>query len=79
MNEHKISDYPAHIDVPQPHIDELVRAWNAAIECADIGGARSETLLELIRLRTAKTTWFGKYENDMRTAIDKYLEAQGVR
>jgi hypothetical protein len=53
-----------------------VRAWNAAIECEGIGGSRSETMRELIEIRNRKTTWFGKYENDTRFAIDNYIRAK---
>jgi hypothetical protein len=60
----------------EPHIDDVVRAWNAAIQCEGIGGSRAETMQELIAIRNRKTTWFGKYENDMRFAIDNYIRAK---
>lgn len=63
----------------EPHIDDVVRAWNAAIECEGIGGARAATMQELIDLRNRKATWFGVYENNMRFAIDNYLRARGVK
>ena len=61
----------------QPTYDDLMRAWNAAIVCADIGGSRAETLGELIAMRERKTTWFGKEENDLRPALDAYLRDRG--
>lgn len=60
----------------QPSIDDVMRAWNAAIQCEGIGGARAETMMELIYIRNRKTTWLGKYENDMRFAIDNYIRAK---
>lgn len=63
-------------DATEPSVDDVVRAWNAAIECEGIGGSRSETMRELIEIRNRKTTWFGKYENDTRFAIDNYIRAK---
>ncbi len=60
----------------EPSIDDVVSAWNAAIECEGIGGSRSETMQQLIEIRDKKTTWFGKFENDMRFAIDNYIRAK---
>lgn len=57
----------------EPTYDDLVRAWGAASECAGVGGSGAETLGELRRLRDLKTTWFGKEENDLRFALDRYL------
>ena len=61
----------------QPSYEDLIRAWNAAIECRGIGGASSATLQELIELRERKTTWFGKEENDLRFMLDAYLRDNG--
>lgn len=63
----------------QPTYDDLVRAWNAAIVCQDIGGSRAETMQELITLREKKTTWLGKEENDLRLALDAYLRECGYK
>ena len=63
----------------QPSYDDLLRAWNEAIVCADIGGSRAETMQELIALRERKTTWFGKEENDLRLALDAYLRDRGYQ
>ena len=70
------SPYLRHEMNDQPPIDDVVRAWNAAIQCESIGGSRAETMMELIEIRNRKTTWFGKYENDMRFAIDNYIRAK---
>lgn len=60
----------------QPSHDDLHRAWSAAIECEGLGGARSETLQTLIRLRDRKTTWFGSEENNLRVSLDNYIRAK---
>lgn len=60
-------------DLAQPTYDDLMRAWNDAIVCADMGGSRAEALGELRRLRDLKTTWFGERENELRFALDRYL------
>ena len=57
----------------QPTADEINQAWTRAIECQDIGGARSESMGELIRLRNLKTTWAGPEENKLRFALDDFL------
>ena len=57
----------------QPTIEELNAAWTRAIECADIPGARAESMGELKRLRNLKTTWVGREENDLRFALIRYL------
>ena len=61
----------------QPTYEDLMRAWNNAIVCQDIGGSRAETMQELIALRERKTTWLGKEENDLRCALDAYLRDRG--
>ena len=60
-----------------PSVEELERAWTAAIESSQIGGARLETLLELKTLRDKRFTWFGR-EVELMFAIDRYLEANGI-
>lgn len=61
----------------QPTADEINRAWTVAIECEGIGGARAESVGELLKLRRAKTTWVGPDENKLRFALDDYLRALG--
>ena len=61
----------------QPTYEDLMRAWNSAIVCQDIGGSRAETMQELIALRERKTTWVGKEENNLRFALDAYLRDRG--
>lgn len=63
----------------QPTYEDLMRAWNNAIVCQDIGGSRAETMQELIALRERKTTWFGKEENDLRCSLDAYLRDRRMK
>jgi hypothetical protein len=56
----------------QPTITELSSAWTNAIECENIGGARSETLAELIRLRDLRQSWLDD-QFDMMRGIDNYI------
>ena len=64
------------MDNEQPTADQISQAWTYAIEAENIGGARSQTLIELKELRDKKTTWCGKYENDLRFSVDRYLESK---
>ena len=59
-----------------PSNDEINRAWTAAIESESIGGARAETMQTLMRIRNARTTWFGAEETDLRFAVDRYIKAK---
>jgi hypothetical protein len=63
----------------QPTIVGLHKAWSSCIDAEGIPGARSETRIELQRLRNMKTTWFGKKENDLRIYLDSYLGTQNDR
>jgi hypothetical protein len=63
----------------QPTIECLHKAWSSCIEAENIPGARSETRMELRRLRNIKTTWFGSKENELRVALDNYLGGQNDR
>jgi hypothetical protein len=57
----------------QPSDFDLIRAFDRAIESEGIGGAYSEYMLELRRLRELRSTWFGEQENKLRRSIDAYL------
>lgn len=58
----------------QPEIEEIKRALDDVFINFDFTPSRSEALEKLIQLRTRKTIWSGKEENDLRFSIDKFLE-----
>lgn len=64
---------PASTSQEQPTYLELSLAWTEAIDAESIGGARAESLQKLKALRDRKTTWVGRCENDLRSAIDDYI------
>jgi hypothetical protein len=51
-------------------VDALEAAWRSDFRYAD---AVVERVAELRALRDQRTTWFGKYEHDLRARIDVFL------
>jgi hypothetical protein len=60
----------------QPTIQELQTAWTIAIELEGIAGAQSQAKVDLKRIRDRKHTWVGDKENQLRFAIDRYLDGR---
>lgn len=61
-----------------PTYEELRSALNDYAICTGVLGAEIEARNQLISLRSKKTTWVGKEENDLRFAIDNAIEKGGV-
>ena len=61
----------------QPTYEELRSAFNDYATCIGVFGAEIEARNKLISLRSKKTTWIGKEENDLRFAIDNAIEKSG--
>jgi hypothetical protein len=60
----------------QPTIQEIQTAWTICIELEGIAGSQSQAKVDLKRIRDRKTTWVGKEENNLRFAIDRYLDGR---
>lgn len=57
-------------------IAELRTALSEYAQVIGVFGAEVEARETLIRLRSLKTTWVGKDENDLRFAIDRALRGE---
>lgn len=62
-------------DFGQPTAEAIESAWRSAIQVTDID-LRAQALINLWKLREAKTTWFGAEENRLRVGLDAYLRAR---
>jgi len=61
------------LQVNEPTLEQLSLAWTYTLQSEGIAGAHSDDLIKLKAMRDSKFTWFGKRENDLRIALDKYL------
>lgn len=58
----------------EPTAEEVEKAWDICIQM----DCECGTFYDLVEIRNKKFSWFGKRENDLRIAIDKYISNFGV-
>jgi len=61
----------------QPTDEELHVAWTNAINMEGEGAAFSAAIQELTELRNKRSTWYGSEENELRRALNDYLDHYG--